>query len=428
MKTLNIEVNLMFLHLRLNKLINATTIRLVTSSTYETIIRDRFIKKSKSVNSLKKLINRFERRTNIKTHDMKKITFFVASSWWVSSTARIMKNKKKVEKYHKTQLTTNSINYIYIDENDINDKINSATISSKTNSITTRAYLKLTTSYTIYSAKLYDIVLTMNMRLHSFSKSTRKSKLVICIDNQTAIQTMHDSKINFDQYLMKWIIWLIDDLRIKYIEIELHWISIHIDIENNEQTNIAIKQITDWRLKKRDKRRKEMNTDHKAQQTSVQMLKSVVKIVMNKTIKQQWNQKWRDCNKDRVLFKITSKSNTTILRLHEKLSKKLNAIAIQLRTIKINLQTFLYSRKKVENFMCSCMNSKQTIKHVLFECKRLKRLRRSLWTNEIKKAKWRELRLMNVLINSINLTKTTKFIENLELIDHLRAHIENDEI
>ena len=428
MKTFNIEVNSMLMHLRLNKLINATTIKLITNSTYETIIRDRFIKKSRNVNSLKKLINRFERRTDIKTHDMKKITLFVASSWWVSSIARIMKNKKKVEKYHKTQLTTNSINYIYIDENDINDKVDSATIFSETNSTTTRTYLRLTTSYTIYFAKLYDIVLTMSMKLHSFSKSTRKSKLVICIDNQTTIQTMHDSKINFDQYLMKWIIWLIDDLRVKYIEIKLHWVSTHIEIENNEQTNIAIKQITDWKLKRRDKRRKKMNIDHKAQQTNVQMLKNAVKIVMNKTIKQQWNQKWKNCDKNKNLFKITSKSNTTILRLHEKLSKKLNAIAIQLRTIKINLQTFLFNRKKVENFMCSCMCNKQTIKHVLFECKRLKKLRKDLWTNEIKKAKWKELRLMNVLINSINLTKTTKFIENSRLIDHLRVHIENDEI
>ena len=428
MKTFNIEVNSMLMHLRLNKFISATTIRLITSSTYETIIRDRFIKKSRSVNSLKKLVNRFERKTDIKTHDMKKITLFVALSWWISSIARIMKNKKKVEKYHRTQLTTNSINYIYIDENDINDKVDSTTIFSKTNSTTTRAYLRLITSYTIYSAELYDIVLTMSMRLHSFSKSTRKSKLVICIDNQTAIQTMHDSKINFDQYLMKWIIWLIDDLRIKYIEIKLHWISIHIDIENNEQTNIAIKQITDWKLKKRDRKRKEMNIDHKAQQTSVQMLKSAVKIVMNKTVKQQWNQEWRDCDKDRVLFKITSKSNTAVLRLHEKLSKKLSAIAIQFRTIKINLQTFLFSKKKIESLMCSCMCNKQTIKHVLFECKRLKRLRKSLWTNEIRKAKWKKLKLMNVLINSINLTKTTKFIENSEFIDHLRAHIENDEI
>ena len=80
MKMLNIEVNSMLMHLRLNRLINATTIRLITSSTYETIIRDRFIKKSKSVNSLKKLVDKFERRTDIKTHDMKKITFFVASS------------------------------------------------------------------------------------------------------------------------------------------------------------------------------------------------------------------------------------------------------------------------------------------------------------------------------------------------------------
>ena len=43
-----------------------------------------------------------------------------------------------------------------------------------------------------------------------------------------------------------------------------------------------------------------------------------------------------------------------MLQFHDKLTKRHNAIAIQFRTIKIDLQTFLYNRKAIENFMCSC--------------------------------------------------------------------------
>ena len=62
-----------------------------------------------------------------------------------------------------------------------------------------------------------------------------------------------------------------------------------------------------------------------------------------------------------------------MLQLHDKLSKRLNSIAMQLRTIKIDLQTFLYRKKTIENFMCSCMRSKQTIKHVFFRMHEIER-------------------------------------------------------
>ena len=75
------------------------------------------------------------------------------------------------------------------------------------------------------------------------------------------------------------------------------------------------------------------------------------------------------------------------LPLHDKLNKRLSAIAIQLRTAKIGLKAFLYSRKAVESPSCPCRRGRQTVKHVLFECSKLKELRRGLWTDEVRKAK-----------------------------------------
>ena len=175
-------------------------------------------------------------------------------------------------------------------------------------------------------------------------------------------------------------------------------------------------------------RQKEVDTGQTAPQAQlVRVLKSAVKTTVDKKLQQQWAEKWRDCSNDRALYSIITKPSKSMLQLHDKLIKRLSAIAIQLRTAKIGLQAFLYNRKAIESLMCSCLRSRQTIKHELFECRKLKELRRELWIDEIRKAKWRELKLKNVLIKPISLKKATILIEKSELIDYLRAPFENDE-
>lgn len=102
------------------------------------------------------------------------------------------------------------------------------------------------------------------MRLYSFSESTKKPKTIVCIDNQAAIQAVHNPGASSGQYLVKWIVWLINNLRNKGVEIELHWVPAHIGIKGNEQADVAAKQATGWRLKGRGKRKKEVDTNHTA--------------------------------------------------------------------------------------------------------------------------------------------------------------------
>ena len=204
----------------------------------------------------------------------------------------------------------------------------------------------------------------------------------MCIDNQAAIKAVHTPGTSSGQFLVRWIVWLINNLRSRDIEVELHWVPAHIGIEGNEQADIAAKQATGWRMKGRGKRRKEVDTNHTTDRALIQsqIQRSAVKTVIDKKIHQQWAQEWRNCDNGRTLYKIAAKPHKSVLRLHEDLSKKLSSIAVQLRTAKIGLRAFLYSRKAVDNPMCPCTLNKQTIKHVLFQCKsrRLKKLRRGL--------------------------------------------------
>ena len=428
-EALNIEVNSMLMHLRLDRLTSAAAVRMITSPAHETIIQGRSTRKPRVVSPLERLVARFEKTTGIRAQAMEKITPFAAPPWWMPPTIRIMRNKEEAEKDHKRQLMTNPANYIYTDGSGINNEIGAAAVSTETNPTTTRAYLGPSTSHTVYSAESYEIVLAASMRLHSFLEPATKPKLIVCADNQAAIRALHNPGASSGQYLVKWIVWLINNLRSRNIEVELHWVPAYIDIEGNEQADIAAKQATGWRLKGQGGRQKEVDTNCMAQQARVQILKSAVKTVVDKTIQQQGAQEWRDCDKGRTLYKIAAKPHKSVLRLHENLTNRLSNIAIQLRTAKIGLREFLYSRKQVDSPMCSCMLSKQTVKHVLFQCKsgRLKKPRRGLWDEETRKAEFGVLRVEEILTSPVSLKKAATFIEESGLIGYLRAPIEDDE-
>ena len=119
---------------------------------------------------------------------------------------------------------------------------------------------------------------------------------------------------------MKWIVWLVDGLRRKNIEVELHWVPAHVGIEGNEKADIAAKQATGWRLRDQQDRQKEVDTDQTASQAQlVRTLKSAVKTTVNKKMRQQWAEEWRDCSKGRALYSIIAEPSKSVLQVHDKL-------------------------------------------------------------------------------------------------------------
>lgn len=93
----------------------------------------------------------------------------------------------------------------------------------------------------------------------------------------------------------------------------------------------------------------------------------------------------------------------------------------------IGLQAFQNGRKQVESPMFSCMRNRHTVKYVLFQCRKSKEFGRGLWTDEIRKAKWGELKLEDVLTDPVSLKKAAKLIKRSGLIGYLQAQIEDDE-
>jgi ribonuclease HI len=314
-----------------------TALRIACSPAYDAIKEVRSRKKNRTVSPLEKLTKRVERKTGIKIEDLEVITPFAAPPWWIPRTINFQANKEVAEGVHKELLEETEALII-----------GAAALAPHR---TIRSYLGPSKAFTVYSAELYGIVLAMIL---TSIPGHEKTRVIICIDNQAAIRAVSNPGNSSGQHLFKHIaiiVRFINTLRKMGIEVELHWLPAHKGIEGNEAADIAAKQATVWSQKKNKRA----------------------------TL-------WKESNEGRGLYALEPKPRKNILKLHDKLPKKLSALAVQIRTGKIGLRLFLYRRgvPGIDTERCQCRQGPQTVEHVLFNCRKYSALRRGLWKEEMK--------------------------------------------
>ncbi|KAF5845849.1 hypothetical protein GGP41_009626 [Bipolaris sorokiniana] len=96
-----------------------------------------------------------------------------------------------------------------------------------------------------------------------------------------------------------------------------------------------------------------------------------------------WISAWREDKRGRATYRHTPTPTKKVLQLHERLSKRESALLVQLRTEKIGLNDFLFSRHvpTITNPRCSCGERRQTVAHVLLRCSKYKDLRNRIFAN-----------------------------------------------
>ena len=422
---LNIETYSIPMHLRLDQLTSVAALRIATSPAYQCIIATRSKHRNRVISPLEKLTKRLERKTKTSIADLEIITPFAAPPWWIPPKVQLDCNKEAAEKAHKALIETTNALLIYTDGSGINGKIGAAAVSPNQ---TVRSYLGPSTSFTVYSGELYGMALAMIMVLQS--QEPPPKQLIVCIDNQAAIRAIEKPGASSGQHLVKYIVYLINGLRRKATEVELHWVPAHIGIEGNEAADKAAKQATGWTQKRsRHGRITELDTNRTATKAhAARALRSSKKQSIAKEVYQQWKESWKDEEHGRELFHIEPTPRKAILGLHDGLTKELSSLAVHLRTKKIGLRQFLH-RRKVPGYdspRCGCRVGDQTVEHVLLHCSEHRELRRDLWTKEKNKAPWNELRLKHILTNPSSLKKAVNFIKETGLIGQFRAHTDGE--
>ena len=188
------------------------------------------------------------------------------------------------------------------------------------------------------------------------------------------------------------------------------------------------------KIKKKNKRRfEEINIKWIVSYDSrISIMRFVMKIHYKQLFNDEWIKKWKKEKKERELFKITSKFTKKILKLHRSLKKWISSLLIQMRIQKIEFNSFLFKRRisKYEIFDCSCEQTSQEVKHVLWKCIHWRKKRRVLWKDEMKKFEWRfQLTDLKILLNNSTLTrKTVIFMTDIDLLEQYNDLAANQKI
>ena len=143
---------------------------------------------------------------------------------------------------------------------------------------------------------------------------------------------------------------------------------------------IRPQEATGWRLKKYlDNHISEEDTNKTAPKVYIPPLKAAIRAVHRRQIDIKWAESWATESKGKDLRALLPTPSTKVLQLHKRVKKPESALITQMRTGKIGLRAFLYSRKLVNQSQCECGYRLQTVRNVLSECRKFTCLRKEIW-------------------------------------------------
>jgi ribonuclease HI len=265
---------------------------------------------------------------------------------------------------------------------------------------------------TVYAAELQGINLALSMALASIEAGDNHRKITIFTDNQAAVRSLVRPEGRSGAYIVKQITHKIRLLQNKGISVTVRWIPAHEGIDGNEAADKAAKEATGWREDGQEGRKAETPPELYALKT--------LKTWTKKTVNKQWTLTWATETRGNATRRHTPAPTRKVLRLHEERSKRESAILVQMRTEKVGLRDFLSSRRVpgYSDARCDCGARRQTVAHVLLDCRNHRDTRRQ----ELGRYPGRNN--LRVILNTRKLaTKAIRFMEQTRILGHNR--IEN---
>lgn len=176
---------------------------------------------------------------------------------------------------------------------------------------------------------------------------------------------------------------------------------------------MAAKEATGWKkVKKRNGKFYKIDTSHTAFQTLLPFLRSVAKTHLTKLLYEKWGEEWHNKTKGHAFFKIAPSPTRKVLHIHDKLPRWVSSLMVQIKKEKIGPWKFLYECKvpNVEDVRYECRRGEVTVRHVLTECPRFKKMRRTMWAKEVRKARLNWIDLRTIFITPAYVKKAALFI------------------
>ncbi len=425
---LDIEAALLPVKQQLEKLTSEAVLRISISPSYGSIIKPRtqqwkskrMQRKNRKPSPLEKHTKIFEKRYG-ETKTIEKLQPFSAPPNWEPPKMTICKSKQAARKLAEVSANKGYV-MIYTDGSGINKKVGAAAVSPDIGS-PYGIYLGPSNWFTVYSAELHGVLQALTMTaVHREEVGTRK--VIINTDNQASIQAIGDPGKHSGQIYVIQAVHLVNILREQEIEVELHWIPAHVDIDGNEWADKKAKEATGWRERKVHNNNEGIDTNETAERSIYQMrMISTVRTAIRSHAMKEWTRDWTEETRGSALKRIQPTPSQRIQLLHKNVKRAKSSLITQMRTGKIGLKAFLYSRwvPGVEDESCECGSSKETVRHILLECKLYHKRRREWWKKERTESPTGAISWIDMLTVPGYVSKAADFMRSTGLIGQYQA-------
>jgi ribonuclease HI len=348
--------------------------------------------------------------TNLQVREQ--IPPFVMAPWSNGPGTHIAPSDDEARSEHDAINATQDAACIYTDGSSTGGHIGCAAVWPNKRQ-TESAYMGTADMSTVYAAELQGINMALDMVHTSITAGNSHKKITVFADNQAAIRSLTRAEGRSGAYIVKQILGKVKQLRDEGTKVNVRWIPAHEGIDGNEAADRAAKEATGWREDGQDGPRAEPPSELYA-------LRSTLKTWSRKTANKQWQVNWAAETKGSATRRHTPIPTKKVLQLHKDLSKRESAILVQMRTEKIGLKDFLFQRRVPghTDSKCDCGSRRQTVAHILLDCRKRRDLRRQ----ELGRFPGRNN--LRAILNTRKLAiKAIKFMEQTRILGHDR--IEN---